>query len=639
MDVWRYSDWAGWGKQVRDSQPHIWHWRDWIVESLNRDQPYDRMVVAMLAADEASPDDLESLRATGYLARNFKLLSREKWMQDVVDHTGAGLPGRDARLRPLPRPHVRPDPPERVLPGACDLRAAPGPDRPRSRNARHGQGWHPPRLRRAARRQDAPVRPWRRPQPDGQPSAARRAGVSSASHFPRSSRWRSPAPPIAPDRRAFVIRDQIDALEAEVAKAADAAREGSSASRTDAEVIELAQARARCGRELSSSPGCRRAGGGARRAGQGRASKEWIEAAERASQRRSAHLAVAVARRGELVARQGAASRATGQRAEADKAHADAVKAACSAPGKPPVSPPSTSYTAPARDDLSRRQHGAPAGLRSLDHRPIQPPDGPRGRQSSLGPPLRPGDRAVGQRLRPQRPAAVAPGPARLARGRVHGTRLEHEGDPPPDRHQRHLPPGFEARRGGPRPRPGQRLPLAVDAPPRRGRGRPRLPVRRCRQPRLDHGRPRHRPSGRPDRPAAQPLLPARRREADGVPPDLRRRGRDRVLPPQGEHPAPAGPGAGQQRSVAAPGPPAGPDALDRKPAPIPASFVTAAFEQVLTRGPTELERVECLGFLGEEAEWTSASIAGPDPQADSEGKTPAADPAFGAAKAWSTCS
>src|SRR5579883_3012902 len=93
MDVWRYSDWAGWGKQVRDSQPHIWHWRDWIVEALNRDQPYDEMVVAMLAADEARPDDLDALRATGYLARNFKLLSREKWMQDVVDHTAQAFLG------------------------------------------------------------------------------------------------------------------------------------------------------------------------------------------------------------------------------------------------------------------------------------------------------------------------------------------------------------------------------------------------------------------------------------------------------------------------------------------------------------------------------------------------------------------
>ncbi len=93
MDVWRYSDWAGWGQQVRDSQPHIWHWRDWIVESLNHDKPYDDMVVEMLAADEARPEDLDALRATGYLARNFKLLSREKWMQDVVDHTGQAFLG------------------------------------------------------------------------------------------------------------------------------------------------------------------------------------------------------------------------------------------------------------------------------------------------------------------------------------------------------------------------------------------------------------------------------------------------------------------------------------------------------------------------------------------------------------------
>ena len=93
MDVWRYSDWAGWGTQVRDSQPHIWHWRDWIVESLNHDKGYDRMVVEMLAADELEPDDLSALRATGYLVRNYKLLSREKWMQDVVDHTSQAFLG------------------------------------------------------------------------------------------------------------------------------------------------------------------------------------------------------------------------------------------------------------------------------------------------------------------------------------------------------------------------------------------------------------------------------------------------------------------------------------------------------------------------------------------------------------------
>ena len=89
MDVWRYSDWAGWtgGKQIRDSQPHIWRWRDWIIESLNADKPYDRMVTEMLAADELSPTDANALRATGFLARNYKMLSRETWMQDTVNHT------------------------------------------------------------------------------------------------------------------------------------------------------------------------------------------------------------------------------------------------------------------------------------------------------------------------------------------------------------------------------------------------------------------------------------------------------------------------------------------------------------------------------------------------------------------------
>ena len=95
MDVWRYSDWAGWsgGNQIRDSQPHIWRWRDWIVESLNADQPYDRMIVAMLAADEASPLDTNALRATGFLVRNYKMLSREQWLDDTVKHTSQAFLG------------------------------------------------------------------------------------------------------------------------------------------------------------------------------------------------------------------------------------------------------------------------------------------------------------------------------------------------------------------------------------------------------------------------------------------------------------------------------------------------------------------------------------------------------------------
>lgn len=92
MDIWRYSDWAGYRAALRDSQRHIWHWRDWIIESLNKDKPYDRMLVEMLAADELVPEDADAIRATGFLARNF-FRDRDAWMDNVVKHTSQGFLG------------------------------------------------------------------------------------------------------------------------------------------------------------------------------------------------------------------------------------------------------------------------------------------------------------------------------------------------------------------------------------------------------------------------------------------------------------------------------------------------------------------------------------------------------------------
>ena len=59
LDIWRYSDWYGYrqSNQVRYSQRHIWRWRDWTIESLNENKPYDRMIVEMLAGDEVAPTD------------------------------------------------------------------------------------------------------------------------------------------------------------------------------------------------------------------------------------------------------------------------------------------------------------------------------------------------------------------------------------------------------------------------------------------------------------------------------------------------------------------------------------------------------------------------------------------------------
>jgi hypothetical protein len=91
----------------------------------------------MLAADELHPNDLDKLRATGYLARNYFLFNRHQWMDETVEHVGKGFLGLTIncakchdhkydpvfqldyyRLRAFFEPyHVRVD----MLPGEADL--------------------------------------------------------------------------------------------------------------------------------------------------------------------------------------------------------------------------------------------------------------------------------------------------------------------------------------------------------------------------------------------------------------------------------------------------------------------------------------------------------------------------------------
>ena len=110
MDVWRYSDWYGLGDQLRNSQKHIWHWRDWLIEALQRDKGYDQMILEMLAGDELAPENPEVLRATGFLARNYYLFNRNTWLEDTVEHTAKAFLGltlncskcHDHKYDPLP---------------------------------------------------------------------------------------------------------------------------------------------------------------------------------------------------------------------------------------------------------------------------------------------------------------------------------------------------------------------------------------------------------------------------------------------------------------------------------------------------------------------------------------------------------
>jgi hypothetical protein len=95
MDIWRYSDWYGsrGGNELRNSRRHIWRWRDWILDSLDQDKPYDQMLLEMLAPDEVAPGNLAVQRAGGFLGRNYYVFNRHVWLQDTVEYTGQALLG------------------------------------------------------------------------------------------------------------------------------------------------------------------------------------------------------------------------------------------------------------------------------------------------------------------------------------------------------------------------------------------------------------------------------------------------------------------------------------------------------------------------------------------------------------------
>jgi hypothetical protein len=343
MDVWRYSDWAGWGQQVRDSQPHIWHWRDWIVESLNCDTPYDEMVMEMLAADEARPDDLAALRATGYLARNFKLLSREKWMQDVVDHTSQAFLGVTIgcarchdhmydpllqkeyyQMRAIFEPHqVRID----RVPGGLDT-AKDG--IPRAYDATLDA-----KTLLFVRGDDR--NPTGKPLSPGVPESLGGSLDVQPVALPLAA--------FSPDRRKDVIYARIDASREALARA-EVAFARLERTAKDAEKIELARldgllAQAQVGALFAVE----RAEAIVDRGKEG--SEEWTKAAMAATAAQR-DLAIAEARQAEALARQARKRARPNLRAEVDKALADALKARVRAE-EDLKKPASTNYTRPRR--------------------------------------------------------------------------------------------------------------------------------------------------------------------------------------------------------------------------------------------------------------------------------------------------
>ena len=67
MDVARFAEDNPTSEATNPPYPFAWRYRDWIIEAINKDVPYDRFVKLQLAADQMPELSRDDLRALGYL--------------------------------------------------------------------------------------------------------------------------------------------------------------------------------------------------------------------------------------------------------------------------------------------------------------------------------------------------------------------------------------------------------------------------------------------------------------------------------------------------------------------------------------------------------------------------------------------
>ncbi len=69
LDLARYGDSDGYERDP--TRPNAWRYRQWVIEALNRDMPYDEFTVEQLAGDLMPGDDVEAKVATGFQRNTF----------------------------------------------------------------------------------------------------------------------------------------------------------------------------------------------------------------------------------------------------------------------------------------------------------------------------------------------------------------------------------------------------------------------------------------------------------------------------------------------------------------------------------------------------------------------------------------
>ena len=101
LDVVRYADTAG--ENTDRPLPHAWRYRNWVIDSFNRDLPFDQFVRMQLAGDLLTRDQRGQERADGIIATGYLAIARrfghdiDKDMyltyEDVIDNLGKSFLG------------------------------------------------------------------------------------------------------------------------------------------------------------------------------------------------------------------------------------------------------------------------------------------------------------------------------------------------------------------------------------------------------------------------------------------------------------------------------------------------------------------------------------------------------------------
>lgn len=96
LDIVRFAETNGYERDAL--KPNAWKYRDWVIDSLNEDKPYDRFVIEQLAGDEL-PDATDETRvATGFLRigtfddePNDPLKYKYEQLDDLIHATGTSF--------------------------------------------------------------------------------------------------------------------------------------------------------------------------------------------------------------------------------------------------------------------------------------------------------------------------------------------------------------------------------------------------------------------------------------------------------------------------------------------------------------------------------------------------------------------